>query len=80
MDFQISGFARFMASAAGRWLRIIAGAVIIFWGWSMHSGTGTIVMLIGLVPIAAGAFDFCLIAPLLHAPFWGRDIRRSANV
>jgi len=50
MAFQTSGFARFMVSAAGRWLRIIAGAALIFWGWSMHSGAGMIVMVVGLVP------------------------------
>ena len=77
MAFQTSGFARFMASAAGRWLRIIAGAALIFWGWSMHSRTGMIVMVVGLVPIAAGVFDFCLIAPILRAPFWGRQIRAN---
>jgi len=79
MAFQTSGFARFMASAAGRWLRIIAGAALIFWGWSMHSGTGMVVMVVGLVPIAAGVFDFCLIAPILHVPFWGRQIRANDN-
>jgi hypothetical protein len=36
-----------------------------------------IVMVVGLVPIAAGVFDFCLIAPILHAPFWGRQIRAN---
>lgn len=80
MAFQSSGLARFMASGAGRGIRIIAGAAIIFWGWSMHSTAGMIVMLVGLVPIAAGVFDFCLIAPLLHAPFWGRKIRANDNV
>jgi len=80
MTFPTSGFARFMASAAGRGLRIVAGAAIIFWGWSMHSTGGVIVMVVGLVPIAAGLFDFCLIAPLLHAPFWGRKIRANDNV
>jgi Protein of unknown function (DUF2892) len=79
MAFHTSGFARFMTSAAGRWLRIIAGAALVFWGWSMHSGTGTIVIVVGLVPIAAGVFDFCLIAPILHAPFWGRQIRANDN-
>ena len=33
-----------MASPAGRWLRIIAGAALIFWRWSMHSGTATILI------------------------------------
>jgi len=79
MAFRTSGFARFMASAAGRWLRIIAGAALIFWGWSMHSGTGMVVMVVGLVPIAAGVFDFCLIAPMLRVPFWGRQIRGNEN-
>jgi hypothetical protein len=30
---------------------------------------------IGLVPLAAGVFDFCLLGPLLSVGFWGRDIR-----
>jgi len=79
MAFGTLRFARFMASAAGRWIRIIAGAALIFWGWSMHSGTGMIVMVVGLVPMAAGVFDFCLIAPVLHAPFWGRQIRANEH-
>jgi len=36
-------------------------------------------MVVGLVPIAAGVFDFCLIAPILHAPFWGRQIKANNN-
>lgn len=79
MAIRTSRFASFMASAAGRWIRIIAGAALLFWGWSMHSGTGMIVMVVGLVPIAAGVFDFCLIAPILHAPFWGRQIRANEH-
>lgn len=76
MALHTFSFARFMASPAGRVLRIAAGLAISFWGWSMHSGTGTIVMLVGLVPIAAGLFNFCLIAPLIRAPFWGRQVQR----
>lgn len=79
MADRASGFAAFMASAAGRGLRIVAGASLVFWGWSMQSGTGTIVMILGLVPIAAGAFNFCLVAPLLNVPFWGRKIRGDKN-
>lgn len=75
MASQPSALAGFMASLAGRLLRIVAGVAIIFFGWSLHSGTGTIVMLVGLVPIAAGVFNFCLIAPLINAPFWGRQSR-----
>jgi hypothetical protein len=32
-------------------------------------------MLIGLVPLAAGIFDFCVLAPLFGAPFKGPEIR-----
>lgn len=70
-------FARFMASTAGRLLRVFAGLVIIAWGWSMHeTSTGVILMVIGLVPLLAGAFNVCLIAPVIGAPFAGKDAVR----
>ena len=75
MAVQTSGFVQFMASIVGRWLRILIGVALVIWGWSMHSTGGTVLAIVGLVPIAAGVFDFCLIAKIVHAPFWGRDIR-----
>jgi hypothetical protein len=36
---------------------------------------GTVVAVIGLVPLLAGMFDVCLIAPLFGAPLSGRKIR-----
>lgn len=79
MAAQTPRFAQFMASPAGRWLRIVVGVALVVWGWSMHSGGGTVLAIVGLVPIAAGVFDFCLISKIVHAPFWGRDIR-AGNV
>jgi hypothetical protein len=79
MAVQTSRFARFMVSAAGRWLRIVIGVALVAWGWSMHSAGGTALALVGLVPIAAGVFDFCLISLFVNAPFRGRDIR-AGNV
>jgi hypothetical protein len=73
-----NGFARFMAGPVGRGVRILAGAALLAWGWRMGGTTGTLVMIAGLVPIAAGVFNFCLIAPILSAPFWGRDSLRHA--
>lgn len=35
-----------------------------------------LLVLAGLVPIAAGVFDVCLLAPLLDVPFRGEDARR----
>lgn len=69
-------FVKFMASPAGRLLRIVAGIALIAWGWFGLGGTtGIIVAVIGLVPLAAGLFDFCLAAPLFGAPLSGQKIR-----
>ena len=69
-------FVSFMASTAGRIVRIVAGIVLIAWGWFGLGGvTGTIVAVIGLVPLAAGLFDFCVFAPLFGAPLSGPSIR-----
>jgi hypothetical protein len=32
-------------------------------------------MVVGAIPLLAGIFDVCLIAPLMRAPFLGRDTR-----
>ncbi|MEP0764496.1 MAG: DUF2892 domain-containing protein [Chloroflexota bacterium] len=70
----------FMASSAGRLLRIVAGIVLILIGLFVIEGTvGIVVAIIGLVPLAAGAFDFCVLAPLLGLPFRGPDIRQRTK-
>ncbi len=68
--------ARFMASTAGRLLRIALGIVLIAAGLLIGGPAGWVVAVIGLVPIAAGAGNFCLIGPVLGAPFKGSDVRR----
>lgn len=73
---RVNPFARFMASGAGRLLRIIVGLVLILIGLLLVKGTwGWVIAVIGLVPLAAGIFDFCILGPLFGAGFWGRDIR-----
>lgn len=43
----------------------------------MVGGTaGWVIGIVGLVPIAAGAANVCLLAPILGAPFKGSDVRR----
>jgi len=74
------GFAQFMASGLGRALRIVAGIALIAVGLGLVGGTGGIVLaVVGLVPLLAGAFDVCLFAPLLGAPFKGADVRAHAK-
>ena len=68
-------FIAFMASKAGRITRIIAGIALITWGlFGLSSTTGYVVAVIGVVPLVAGLFDFCLFAPLFGAPLSGPKI------
>ena len=69
-------FVSFMASSTGRIVRVVAGVILVAWGWLGLTGmTGTIVALVGLVPLAAGIFDICVLAPLFGAPLSGPKIR-----
>lgn len=74
----MTAFFRFIASPAGRALRILAGLVLIAIGLGWVQGIGGwILAIIGLVPLAAGAFDRCVFAPLFGLPFAGRRLRRA---
>jgi hypothetical protein len=69
-------FAKFMASWTGRIIRIIAGIALIFLGFgAVHGTAGTILAVVGLVPLVAGLLDFCVFAPLFGGPFLGKDVR-----
>ena len=73
------GFALFMSSAAGRILRIVVGLVMI--GLGVRTGTtgGYILAILGLVPLALGIFNWCVLAPLLGVPFKGSELRKSTK-
>ena len=68
-------FVKFMASPAGRITRLVAGIVLVALGIFIHSFGGIIVAVIGLVPLLAGLFDFCIFAPLFGTPMSGPKIR-----
>lgn len=70
-------FVSFMQSSAGRGLRIIAGAAIIAGGIAVGGVGGIVLVLVGLVPLAAGIFKLCLFAPLLGLTLKGGE-RRAA--
>jgi hypothetical protein len=66
-------FAKFMAGGIGRGARIAAGVVLIALGLLVIKDTaGIIVSVIGVLPILAGVLNFCLIAPVIGAPFSGK--------
>lgn len=69
-------FIKFMASGTGRIVRIVAGIALIALGLLSVQGTGGIILaLVGLVPLLAGALDFCVFAPLFGMSFKGPEIR-----
>ncbi len=67
------GFAQFMASGLGRGVRIAAG--IVFLAWGLFLSGGVIPVVLGVVFVAVGVFDVCLLAPLFGAPLKGADVR-----
>ena len=68
-------FARFMSSLYGRVLRIVAGVALIVVGLAVVHGTGgTLLAIVGLVPLVAGMFNFCVFAPLFGGPFLAKAI------
>ena len=67
-----SWFSRFMASSYGRLARVAFGATLILLGAFIIPRPGGIgVALFGLVPLAAGVFNLCPIAPVWGGHFIG---------
>ena len=81
MNFAKSGFGQFMASGSGRMLRAVVGIVLIWVGYAVLTGVvGWVVAVIGLIPLLAGLFDFCLVSVLMGGPFAGKDIRAQGQM
>lgn len=66
----------FLASSTGRLIRIMAGIGLIGVGiaW-VQGGWGLLLSIVGLVPLLAGLFDWCVFAPLFGLPFTGDRLR-----
>ena len=77
-SFAQSGFAQFINTLAGRIIRLIAGVVLIVWGYTQLDQTlGIVLIVVGLIPLLAGALDLCLISALLGGPLSGKKVRAS---
>lgn len=72
---------RYLSSPTGRVLRVIAGLALIAVGlWVVQGTFGIVLAVIGMVPLLAGALDFCLIGALFFGtPLAGEGVRRSAG-
>lgn len=69
-------FLNFLGSQPGRIVRIAAGLVFIAIG--ILAGGGWLALtLVGLLPLAAGVFDLCVLGPLFHLPFLGPKFRQA---
>jgi hypothetical protein len=68
-------FTRFINSRLGRLVRIVAGAAMIGVGVAAQGDSGLILAALGLVPLTAGLFDICLMAPIFQIPWRGAKIR-----
>ena len=74
----MNAFFRFVASPTGRVIRIVAGLALILIGLLALEGlAGWILAIVGLVPLAAGVFDWCVFAPLFGLPFVGPRLRQA---
>jgi hypothetical protein len=60
-----------MSSRAGRLSRVIAGVALIVIGLAIGGGWLTL-SVVGLIPLFAGVFNVCLLAPLMGQPLKGR--------
>ncbi|WP_084126475.1 YgaP-like transmembrane domain [Demequina sp. NBRC 110054] len=67
----------FMSSTAGRWTRAIVGVALIGTG-AILGGAGWALAAVGVVFVAVGAGDVCLLAPLFGKPLKGREVRAAA--
>jgi hypothetical protein len=66
-------FISFMMSPLGRTLRIALGVMLMMLGITRIGGTfGLVVATVGLLPIVAGVFNFCLASPLFGCDINGR--------
>ncbi len=76
----MTAFFRFLAGPTGRVIRVVIGLLLIVPGiWWIPGIGGWIVAIIGLVPLAAGALDWCVFAPLFGLPFIGEELRKAVE-
>ncbi|QJX47788.1 DUF2892 domain-containing protein [Hymenobacter taeanensis] len=65
---------RLIASPGGRVARIAVGTILIGTGLAKGRQSWGLTAA-GLLPLAMGAFDWCLLSPLAGLPFEGQELR-----
>jgi hypothetical protein len=73
-------FVVFMQTPLGRVIRIVGGLAMIAAGPVGLGGLpGYALAALGLVPLTAGLFDFCAMAPIFRVPWSGATIRAMSQ-
>lgn len=71
-------FAKFMAGSIGRGVRSLTGLILIALALTSLEGVAAaLLIVVGLVFVAVGVFNICLLAPLFGAPLSGKDVLAS---
>lgn len=69
----MNAFTIFMASKAGRLIRILTGTGLIAWGLvAMAPNPGYIIAAVGVLPLFTGLLNICLIGPIFGGPVSGK--------
>jgi DUF2892 family protein len=72
-------FGQFMASTAGRVTRGVIGIALIVAGLLVDGLGGWVLGGFGVVLVAAGLFDFCVITGLIDNVWSGREVRARGS-
>ncbi len=67
-------FLAFIGSQPGRIVRVAVGLALIIGGVLLGGGWLALVA-VGLLPLAAGVFDLCILGPLFRLPLVGPKFR-----
>ena len=67
----------FLSSTAGRTTRGAVGVVLLVLAFVVGGVWGWVLGILGVVFIAVGVLDVCLLAPLFGKPLRGADVRAS---
>ena len=74
-----SPFGQFMASTVGRVLRGIIGVALIVGGVAIGGVSAWVLGVLGIVLVAAGVFDFCVITGVIDNVWSGGEVRARAR-
>ncbi|MGE5623614.1 MAG: YgaP-like transmembrane domain [Methanocella sp.] len=68
---------RWLATPAGRVVRVAVGAVLVLLGVSTRGTWRSSIpfVVIGLIPLIAGAFDLCFLSAVAGGPLRGDEFR-----